>query len=87
MNRYSAIALRLENSAAWWVLSTPGCPEALDPDDAAFPEIRPGVKAHAAVTSAVERAPIELAESADGVLIRLLETRRYEWEVSTRLAE
>jgi predicted component of viral defense system (DUF524 family) len=81
MNRYSAIALRLENSAAWWVLSTPGCPEALDPDDAAFPEIRPGVKAHGAGTSAVERAPIELAESADGVLIRLLETRRYEWEV------
>lgn len=78
---YSAIALRLEGTAAWWVLSTPGCPEALDPDDEAFPEIRPGVKGHAKALSATERAPIELAENADGLLIRLLETRRYEWEI------
>jgi predicted component of viral defense system (DUF524 family) len=81
MNGYSAIALRLEDSAAWWVLSTPGCPEALDPDGAGFPEIRPGVKAHTVNTSATGRVPIELAESADGLLIRLLETRDYEWEV------
>ncbi len=81
MNAYSAIALRLEGSAAWWVLSTPGCPEALDPDDAAFPEIRPAVKAHTAAVSATERAPIELAENADGLLIRLLETKRYDWDV------
>lgn len=80
MNGYSAIALRLD-SAAWWVLSTPGCPEALDPDNPAFPEIRPGVKAHAGPASATERASIELAENADGLLIRLLETKRYEWEV------
>ena len=81
MNGYSAIALRLEGSAAWWVLSTPGCPEALDPDGAAFPEIRPGVKAHTVDPSATGRVPIEMTESADGHLIRLLETRRYEWEV------
>jgi predicted component of viral defense system (DUF524 family) len=81
MNGYSAIALRLEASGAWWVLSTPGCPEALDPDGAGFPEIRPGVKAHKADTSPTERVPIELAESADGLLVRLLETRRYEWEI------
>jgi predicted component of viral defense system (DUF524 family) len=80
MKGYSAIALRLEGTA-WWVLSTPGCPEVLDPDDAAFPEIRPGVKAHGAVLSATERVPIELVESTEGFLIRLLETRRYEWEV------
>jgi len=80
MNEYCAIALRLE-SAAWWVLSTPGCPEALDPDDAAFPEIRPGVKAHAAPASVTERAPIELVEDSNGPLIRLLETKRYEWEI------
>ena len=81
MNGYSAIALRLEGSAAWWVLSTPGCPEALDPDDPMFPEIRPAVKAHPAVSSATERVPIELADSTEGIVIRLLETRRYEWEV------
>lgn len=82
MNAYSAIALRLEGSTAWWVLSTPGCPEALDPnDDVAFPLIRSGVKAHAAAVPATERVPIELAESTEGLLIRLLETRRYEWDV------
>jgi predicted component of viral defense system (DUF524 family) len=82
MNGYSAIALRLEGSAAWWVLSAPGCPEALDPhDDVAFPEIRTGVKAHLATGDATQRVPIELAETTDGLLIRLLETRRYEWDV------
>jgi predicted component of viral defense system (DUF524 family) len=81
MNGYSAIALRLEGTAAWWVLSTPGCPEVLDPDGAGFPEIRPGVKGHAAVVATTERVPIELEENADGLMIRLLETRRYEWEV------
>lgn len=82
MNGYSAIALRLEGSATWWVLSAPGCPEALDPnDDVEFPEIRTGVKAHLATGDATQRVPIELAESTDGLLIRLLETRRYEWDV------
>jgi predicted component of viral defense system (DUF524 family) len=82
MNGYSAIALRLEGFAGWWVLSAPGCPEALDPnDDVAFPEIRTGVKAHLATGDVTQRVPIELAESADGLLIRLLETRRYEWDV------
>ena len=82
MKGYSAIALRLEGSAAWWVLSAPGCPEALDPnDDVAFPEIRTDVKAHLATGDATQRVPIELAESTDGLLIRLLETRRYEWDV------
>jgi predicted component of viral defense system (DUF524 family) len=80
MNAYSAIAVRLEG-AAWWVLFTQGCPEALDPDDLGFAEIRPGVKAHAAPASATERAPIELVEDADGLLIRLLETMRYAWEI------
>jgi predicted component of viral defense system (DUF524 family) len=81
VNGYSAIALRLEGSTGWWVLSTPGCPEALDPDGSTFPEIRPGMKAHKVDTFATGRVPIELAESADGLLIRLLETRSYEWEV------
>jgi hypothetical protein len=82
MTGYSAIALRLEGSAAWWVLSAPGCPETLDPnDDVAFPEIRTGVKAHLATGDATRRVPIELVEGADGLLIRLLETRRYEWDV------
>ena len=81
MNGYSAIALRLEGSSAWWVLSTPGCPEALDPDDAAFPEIRPGLKAHTAGSSGNVRAMIELVDGPGGLVIRLLETRRYEWEI------
>lgn len=81
MNGYSAIALRLEGSTVWWVLSTPGCPETLDPDDPNFAEIRPGVKAHGATSSTTGRAPIELADNADGFVIRLLETKRYEWEI------
>lgn len=81
MTGYSAIALRLEGTSAWWVLSTPGCPETLDPDHAEFPEIRPGVKGHLAASDASERLPIELAESREGLVIRLLETRQYEWEI------
>lgn len=78
MNAYSAIALRLE-PAVWWVLSTTGCPEFLDPDDAEFPEVRPGVKAHLAEAGGAGRAPIELVEAAGGMVIRLLETRSYDW--------
>lgn len=77
---YTAIALRLKDNS-WWILSTPGCPEVLDPDSAAFPEIRPGVKAHPASPISTERVPIELLESTGSLLIRLLETRRYEWEI------
>lgn len=80
MNGYSAIALKLEDST-WWVLSAPGCPEALNPDDATFPEIRPGVKAHAALPSGNQRLPIELMDQSGKLLIRLLETQRYEWEI------
>jgi predicted component of viral defense system (DUF524 family) len=79
MTAYSAIAIRLEGNA-WWVLSTPGCPEALDPENTAFPELRPGFKAHPAGDAS--RQPIVLTESSGGeLLIRLLETQRYDWEV------
>ena len=81
MNAFSAIAFRM-NGQAWWVLSTPGCPEVLNPDNDGFPELRSGVKAHLAAESATSRPPILLDESPEGgLLIRLLETRRYEWEI------
>lgn len=81
MNAYSAIAFRLEGNA-WWVLSTPGCPEWLNPDDVAFPEIRPGLKGHIAMSDGMRSPPIVLDETSDGgTLIRLLETQRYDWDV------
>ena len=81
MNAFSAIAIRLEENA-WWVLSAPGCPETLDPESEAFPEIRPGLKGHEMPEATGKRPPIVLDERADGgSLIRLLETQRYEWAV------
>ncbi len=81
MNAFSAIAFRLEGNA-WWVLSTPGCQPELDPDDAAFPEVRPGIRAHPAQGIGVLAAPIILEELHDGgTVIRLLETQRYDWDV------
>ena len=81
MNAFSAIAFRLENNA-WWVLSSSCCPDALNPDDETFPEMRPGLKAHPAQEDGEHLPAIVLNETSDGgMLIRLLETRRYEWEV------
>ncbi|MEN9282806.1 MAG: hypothetical protein RLZZ179_299 [Verrucomicrobiota bacterium] len=80
MTGYTAIALRLGH-VGWWVLSAQGSPEDLDPDGAAFPFVREGVKGYAAADSGGERPLIELADDDDGLLIRLLETRQYEWEV------
>lgn len=81
MSNFSAIAIRLEGNS-WWVLSAPGCPEALDPGDDAFPEIRPGLKAHP--DRGDRKLPaIVLDETAEGgTMIRLLETQRYEWGVT-----
>ncbi len=81
MNAYSAIAFQL-GGTAWWVLSTPGCPEMLNPDDAAFPEIRSGLKGHLAIADGIRFPPIVLDVTNDGgILIRLLETQRYDWDV------
>ena len=81
MNSYSAIAFRLVGNT-WWVLSTPGCPPELDPDDAAFPEVRPGIRAHPTKEIGVQASPIVLEESHDGgTVIQLLETQRYDWDV------
>lgn len=78
MNPYSAIAVHLSGDT-WWVLSTPGCPETLKPDDS-FPDVQPGVKAHPMVGHG--RPPIELERTNEGgILIRLLETQRYDWDV------
>lgn len=82
MNACSAIAFRLEGNA-WWVLSVPGCDCVMDPDSADFPEVRPGLKAHEAAGDGTQLPPIMLDESPDGMpMIRLLETQRYEWEVT-----
>lgn len=82
MIAYSAIAIRLEGNT-WWVLSTPGCPAMLDPDSAEFPEMRPSLKVHAAADDGTQLPPILLLETQDGgTMIRLLETQRYEWEVT-----
>ncbi len=81
MNVCSAIAFRLE-SDTWWVLSTPGCPETLNPEDEAFPALRDGIKAHPARGDASGLPPIVLEETPGGDrLIRLLETQAYDWEV------
>ena len=80
MNAFSAVALCLGESA-WWVLSTKGCPEALDPSTPEFPEVHPGIKGH---PEAENRGlpPISFRESHDGRrIIQLLETLRYEWEI------
>jgi predicted component of viral defense system (DUF524 family) len=82
MNAYSAIAFRLEGDA-WWVLSTPGCPPELNPDKADFPELRAGIKAHPATADGLRPPPILLDEAeGGGTQLRLLETQRYDWDVS-----
>lgn len=80
MTGYTAIALRL-GRVGWWVLSAQGSPEDLDPDGSGFPVVREGMKGHAVAGGVGERPPIELVDEDDGLLIRLLETRQYEWEV------
>ena len=82
MKGFSAIAVRLGEDA-WWVLSTAGCPEMLDPSQDSFPEIRPGLRGHAAAEG--KSSPIVMQEPAGGgMMIRLLETWRYEWDVLGR---
>jgi predicted component of viral defense system (DUF524 family) len=84
MNSYSAIAIRLE-ADTWWVLSTPGCPAELDPANGSFPEIRPGLRGHAVPGDGLRPPPIVLDQTSDGaILIRLLETQRYDWDVTGR---
>lgn len=82
MKGYSAIAIRLGDDA-WWVLSSAGCPEALDPQQEKFPEVREGLKGHA--VEDMSSSAIVLEDTAGGgITIRLLETRRYEWDVLGR---
>lgn len=82
MNSYSAIAFRLEGDT-WWVLSTPGCPEALNPEADDFPEVRGGLKGHVVEGDGIRPPPIVLDETTDGgTVIRLLETQRYDWDVT-----
>lgn len=80
MNACSAIAFRLEGNI-WWVLSTPGCPPELNPDDAGFAEVRPGLKSHPALGDGLSLPLILIDETDGGTLIRLLETQRYDWDV------
>ncbi len=82
MKGYSAIAIRLGEDA-WWVLSSAGCPEALDPQQETFPEIGTGLRGHAVEDT---KSPAIMLEDAagGGMTIRLLETRRYEWDVVGR---
>lgn len=82
MKGFSAIAVRLGEDA-WWVLSSSGCPEMLDPTQDSFPEIRPGLRGHSSAEG--KSSPIEIEDAAGGgMMIRLLETRRYEWDVLSR---
>jgi len=81
MDGHSAIAIQLEGGA-WWVLSSTGCPEELHPEDPIFPELRPGLKAHPAVVGGSKAAPIVLEENqGGGLLLRLLETQHYDWDL------
>ena len=82
MKGFSAIAIRLGEDA-WWVLSSPGCPEVLDPQQEDFPEIRDGLKGHAVVDAKLPAIVLEEAPGG-GTMLRLLETRRYEWDVLGR---
>lgn len=82
MKGFSAIAIRLGDDA-WWVLSSAGCPEALDPQQETFPEIRAGLRGHA-VEDGKSPAIVLGDASGGGMVIRLLEKRRYEWDVLGR---